>query len=301
MSGAVVVLGASGQIGRFALPRLIAAGRRVLAIGRRGAPRGYPALEGVRWAEPAFLESGELASAPALLSAGPIDLALRAAPRLPGLERVVCFSTSSLWTKRDSPDRGERAQVAAIAAAEAELETWCDANAVALALFRPTLIYGCGLDRNVTRIARWIRRWGVVPLAGRAAGLRQPVHGDDLAATAVAALVDARPVRLACALAGGETLAYREMVGRIFEALGRAPRTWSVPAPLLTAAAAVAGRLPGFGGLNAEMVRRQATDLVFDDAPARARLGHAPRGFHPAAPDFEPPSADRILALARGG
>ena len=45
----VLVTGASGQIGVFVIPRLLAAGFTVAAVSRKGKPAGYPAFEQVEW------------------------------------------------------------------------------------------------------------------------------------------------------------------------------------------------------------------------------------------------------------
>jgi hypothetical protein len=47
------------------------------------------------------------------------------------------------------------------------------------------------------------------------------------------------------------------------------------------------------GGINAEMVRRQRLDLVFDDRQARESLGYNPRPFKPQAEDFGLPGSAR--------
>ena len=46
---AVLLTGASSQIGVFVIPRLVHAGFRVFALSRKGKPAGYPALEQVEW------------------------------------------------------------------------------------------------------------------------------------------------------------------------------------------------------------------------------------------------------------
>ncbi len=55
-------------------------------------------------------------------------------------------------------------------------------------ILRPTLIYGHGRDKNITEIARFIRRFGFFPLLGKANGLRQPIHVEDVAEACFAAL-----------------------------------------------------------------------------------------------------------------
>jgi nucleoside-diphosphate-sugar epimerase len=297
----VLLLGARSQIGVFAIPRLLAAGYRVQAVSRDPRPGAFPAFEGLDW-----VSLRELAARPAafsaLVSAGPIELARDAVRRIDELQRAVVFSTSSVFTKQESTDPRERSQIRGILDAEDELRRMCAERGISLCLLRPTLVYGCGLDRNVTRLANWLRRWRFLPVAGRAAGLRQPVHADDLAMAAVAALAALRPSKgeqLDFILCGGSTVSYREMARRIGEGIGFKARLIPVPPAMLTGVAAWLERLPGETRIRAAMVRRQNADLVFDDHAARERLGFAPRPFGPSAADFRMPSEPELRALAR--
>ena len=71
---AVLLLGASSQIGVFAIPQLLLAGFRVLAVSRKGRPEGFPDVEPVDWLnETEALQAAE--SCQYLLSAGPLKLA----------------------------------------------------------------------------------------------------------------------------------------------------------------------------------------------------------------------------------
>ena len=146
------------------------------------------------------------------------------------------FSSTSRLTKQDSTDASERRRAQALAEAEQGLSRTCDGLEIAWTLFLPTLIYGTGQDRNVSLIARFIRRFGWFPLVGGGSGLRQPVHADDLAAACLAALDNPRAHGGIYALAGGETLSYRVMVERVFQGLGQTPRLLPVPLWLLRAA-----------------------------------------------------------------
>jgi nucleoside-diphosphate-sugar epimerase len=289
----VLVLGATSLIGRFALPRLAAAGVEALAISRRGPSTSTPpALQaghppdsgGGRWVR-ADLQAPDLLlpQAPAALSLSPIWLLPGALPALERAEvrRVVAFSSTSVFTKADSPEPEERAVAARLAAGEAELERFCAARGIGWTVLRPTMIYAEGLDQNVSRLARLIARFGVFPLAGEGGGRRQPVHADDLAGAALEALRRPATAGRSYDLPGGETLTYREMVGRIFEGLGRRPRVVTVPPGLWRLGLRMAGaRLPG---VNVAMGARMGADLVFDDGAARAELGWAPR---PVRPEF---------------
>lgn len=90
-------------------------------------------------------------------------------------------------------------------------------------ILRPTLIYGRGRDRNITVIARFIRRFGFFPVLGRATGLRQPVHAEDVALACHRALEAPAATNRAYNISGGETVTYREMVRRVFLALEGGP------------------------------------------------------------------------------
>jgi nucleoside-diphosphate-sugar epimerase len=144
---------------------------------------------------------------------------------------------------------------------------------------RPTLIYAEGRDTNITPLSRLIRRFGFMPLVGGAPGLRQPVHAEDLAIGAIAAATSAAAVNKVYALPGGETLAYREMIGRIFDGMRLPRRTISVP-PLLWRAGFIMAK-PLFPGANVAMGTRMMKDMTFDSTPAIRDLGWKPRAFNP--------------------
>jgi len=290
------VAGATSQLGVFLLPRLRAAGIGVVALSRR-APVSPPAFdEGLTWARADALPATD-ADIRCLVSCGPLDVAALLVERLPGLERVVAFSSSSVHRKAGSADAIERAAMAGLAAAESRLTALCEARNLPLLLLRPTLIYGCGLDRNVSLLAAAARRFGAIPLAGAAGGRRQPVHADDLAELAVRAVQAPQAVNLATPACGADTISYREMARRIARALPRRVRLVTLPESLLGSAVGVLSRLPRWHGLNAEMVRRQNRDLVFDDAPLRNALAWNPRPFNPVPADFQIPPHAQALQL----
>jgi nucleoside-diphosphate-sugar epimerase len=280
----VLLTGATGLVGYFLLPRLQAAGMTVHALSR------HPQVAGdVCW------HTGDLSAGSEWVPRLPaMDTCIHAAPlwllppllpqlRSLGVARLIAFGSTSRFTKLDSASPRERSVAQALATAETQLAEqgeWLNWT-----VFRPTLIYGAGRDRNVSAIAGFIRRFGFFPVAGAAAGRRQPVHGADLADACLAALDVGATHGRAFDLGGGEELSYREMVVRIFEAMGRRPRIVSVPEPLLRAATVVAARLPGLGSVDPAMVERMKRDMVFSVADAQAAFGYAPRSFRPTPAD----------------
>ena len=280
-SSDVLVLGATSLVGRFLLPRLAAQGARVAAVSRRppaGTHKDVAWIEG-DLADPALL--ARLPAVPTVFSLTPIWLLPPALPVLaqPGLRRLVAFSSTSRFTKTRSPDPGERAVAQRLAEGEAAAAATCEAAGAEWTILRPTLIYAEGQDGNVSRLAGLIRRFGVLPLAGRGEGLRQPVHADDLAAGALAAAASLAAANRAYDVPGGETLTYRDMAVRIFEAVGKPPRIVSAPPWLWRAGLTLAS--PLLPGATAGMGVRMAENLTFDPAPAARDFGWAPRAFRP--------------------
>jgi nucleoside-diphosphate-sugar epimerase len=222
-----------------------------------------------------------LPTAPTVLSLSPIWHLPRALPSLKarGMQRIVAFSSTSVFTKATSPDPYEREMVQRLSDGEAAVRAFCESNDVAWTILRPTLIYAEGQDRNISRLAEMIRRLGLLPLHGRGDGLRQPVHADDLAAAALDAAASAQAYNRAFDLAGGEILTYRQMVERVFEGLGRRPRIIPMPEWLWRLAFTLAR--PFLPGATAQMGARMGDDLTFDNGPAMRSFGWNPRNFHP--------------------
>ena len=80
-------------------------------------------------------------------------------------------------------------------------------------------------------------------------------------------------------LSGGEALAYREMVSRIFGALGRPPRFLRVPLWSFKLAVLLLRRIPRYRKWSSAMAERMGRDMVFDHSEAAHDLGFAPRSF----------------------
>jgi nucleoside-diphosphate-sugar epimerase len=80
-------------------------------------------------------------------------------------------------------------------------------------------------------------------------------------------------------LSGAETLSYREMVGRAFDAVGLPRRFVTVPRWAVRAAIPILRLLPAFRGISLAMFDRMNEDMVFDHSAARRDLGFEPRPF----------------------
>ena len=280
-----LVFGGSGQIGVPLLDRLQDAGWRVFAVSR-GRHADVP---GVQWLQGDLARCDELPRAvDAIISCGPLDHFERwYAASAVEAPRVLAFGSTSVEAKRDSADPAERDLAQRLRAGEQGVFAAAAGRGAQATLLRPTLVYGAGRDQTLTRIAGLARQWGRFVLPHDARGLRQPVHVDDLAAAAMAALDALAAHGRAYDLPGGETLPYREMVARTLEALRPPPRLLEVPSPLFAAALLGARALGRGGGFGAAALARMREDLVFDAAPARDDFGYAPRPFRPTAGMFD--------------
>ena len=294
LNASVVLTGASSQIGVFAIDRLLSAGFYVQALSRNGKPDSWPDHPQVGWFKPDEWQNQRQDSR-FLLSAGPMDVALQILENNIPIETAVVFSSSSVHSKTDSDNRLEKDQVRAMLAVQSKLRRLADERSIKLLILKPTMIYGCGLDTNITQLAGWIRRFGFMPINGHAEGLRQPVHAEDLATLAVAALNSQAELPAELLLAGGETLSYREMVSRIFMAQGKTARFVRLPQWLFVLLVRFVSAIKPGLKINAEMVKRQKTDLVFDDGPARQLLAYEPRPFTLAESDFRLPRFDQLF------
>lgn len=286
------LLGASSLVGRCALPLLINDGRHVFAFSRK-APDCTTEV-GLTW-----LHLDKLPSllAPLPQQEGKIAHWLCLAPIwvLPqyfalleayGARRVVVLSSTSRFTKTDSSDPAENAVAERLADGEERLQAWASSKGIEWVILRPTLIYGRGHDKNIAEITRFVRRFGFFPLFGRASGLRQPVHAEDVAAACVAALNAPAAANRAYNISGDETLTYREMVCRVFAAMGHRARLLILPLWIFRFAIRLMRLLPRYRHWSAAMAERMNRDLVFEHTDAIRDLNFSPRPFHLAAEDL---------------
>lgn len=273
----LLVLGATSLIGQAL--ETVASGHRLIRVTRSAQTRdGWVQAD---LADPDALDGLAGRGVEAALGLAPVWIVAPAIPALAriGVKRIVAFSSTSRWTKAQSPEPHERAVADLLARSEDDLIRACEAHDIAWTLLRPTLIYREGRDQNVSRLAGLISRIGFVPLAGDGEGRRQPVHAEDLAQGALAALESEAARNKAYDLPGGETLSYRQMVERIFEGMGRRPLVLAVP-PVVWRLGFRLAR-PLLPGATAAMGSRMEADLVFDAAPAVRDFGWSPRPFRP--------------------
>lgn len=272
----VVLLGHSGLIGRQLVPQLVAAGFEGHVLSRKEPvlPAGF-----------SYVRTDDFKSGSYRIPAGSIVISLWKMPltaefadRFAGARQLIALSSTSMFTKRTSPDPKEQHLVQSLSEAEAKIES--AGGPFAYTILRPTIIYDAETDESINKIAGVIRRFRFFALAGRGDGLRQPIHAADVAGMIMNSIGRDAAMNRSFNISGGETLSYRTMVERIAIGLGAKPRIISVPTWLLKGLVQVmrALRLTKHGP---SMINRMNVDLAFDTSEAETVLEYAPRKFHP--------------------
>lgn len=280
---AILVTGATNQIGRMLLPMLEESCCSVVAISRKQHRSEHahivwlqqniksPNLPTIECTS--LIHLAHIALLPNLLS--------QSNASFPFLTRVIAFSSTSAISKRNSPNPKERKMADDLYSAEEQVASLCKSKGIEWTIFRPTLVYGCEMDQNVNAIEQFISRFGFFPIIGSGTGLRQPVHAHDLALSCLNVLHNEKSYGKIYSLSGGETLTYREMVERIFQKLNKPPRIYRIPLSLFQLLLGIASFIPKLNHLTPEMANRMNSDLCYDHEEATLDFGYTPAFFNP--------------------
>lgn len=278
------VLGATSFVGACLLQRLANYHGLVTAFSRREMPSHTDQIE---WRK--------LTSEPVILNHIPHWLCLAPITALPehftllesyDVRRIVVLSSTSRYTKNNSRDTNDQLLALRLAEAEERVQAWAESRGIEWIILRPTLIYGLGKDKNISEIARFIRRFGLFSLFDKASGLRQPIHVQDVANACLSVLQTPTSVNRAYNISGAEILTYREMVVRIFSAMNKRPRLFSIPLWLFALAVGIVRCLPRYRKWSSAMAERMNRDMVFDHSEAERDFGFKPRGFQLTSEDM---------------
>lgn len=279
------VTGASSLIGHFLLPILARehADQPIIALSRQAKQEQDSTIQ---WLQGDMTQSFNVDK--------PIHTLLHLAPiwHLPALlqqlhqqnrlpQRIIAISSTSRFSKVDSSSDKERKVVEQLVSGEEFLQTFSEQHHIHWTIFRPTLIYGAGKDKNVSTIARFVQRFGFFPVIGKAKGLRQPIHAEDIAKACLQCINASNSFNKDYNLSGGETLTYRDMVARIFTAHGKPVRILSIPACLFRWLIISLRLLPKFKHLTPEMAERMNQDLYFPADEAIKDFAFQARSFTP--------------------
>jgi len=284
------VLGASSFVGACLLQKLTAAAMHAIAYSRRDIKSPAKNIEWRRLeAElPLSQKINTDHAIPNWICLAPLAVLPRYFTLLEahGAKRVVALSSTSRFTKQTSSDPNELTLVKNLAEAELRVQQWAESKGIEWIILRPTLIYGAGQDRNIAEITRFVRRFGFFPVFGKACGLRQPIHVQDVAGACMGALKSKASVNCAYNISGSEVLTYRDMVTRIFKVLGKKPILIPIPLWMFSAAVFVLRSIPRYRKWSSAMAERMNSDMIFDNSAVERDFEFKPRGFILTAEDI---------------
>lgn len=284
MQTPIHVIAASGRTGIALSRRLIADGRRVVAVVRN---------EG-KWRDLGL--PGEVRQAD-LMDMSLLRIALRDATHIvstaharhskaiidsaPPDARLVFLGSTRKFT-RWPDDHGN-----GVLAGEAALL----ASGRRGVMLHPTMIYGAQGENNVQRLAALLRRLPFLPLPNGGKALVQPIHQDDVTRCIIAALDRDWDGPQSLVIAGGSAHPYADFVRAIARAAGLPPpRIVPFPAGPLLATASLTRFLPAIPTVEPAEIRRLLEDKAFEIAPMRQVLGISPIALDEGlARTFAPP------------
>lgn len=266
------MVGATSPTGMRIASHLAGSGWRVVALGRK--IERLARLEDTAETRRFDLDDPDartaLADATHVISTLHAGLAPRLIPLLPQtLERIVFFGSTWAFSKIPNP----RAD-----AVRTGLEAIGKSSLPAVTLL-PTMIYGPQAESNVSRLAALIRTFHVIPLPAGGSTAIQPIHVDDVAACATAALDLEAPSSQPIVIAGPEAIPYRDFVKECARALG----TWclipGVPMFALRLLPALGPLLPRRLRVGKGEIERLLEDKSQDISEMRRLLRIEPRSY----------------------
>lgn len=299
-SGPILVTGANGYVGGAVVRALVNRDMKVIALTRNRCTNGTSAIE--------WLAVGDLtaiADWPGRFSG--VDTIVHCAARAhvlketasdpegefrrhntdlvaamargaaeAGVRRFVFISsigvngdaTGKRAFRHDDPPRPHSAYARAKLAAEEALQAIAAETGLEVVIIRPPLVLGRDAKGNLGSLAKAVRSGLPLPFGLARQNRRDLVSLDtlaDLVATAVSHPAAAGEIFL---VADGNPLSTRDIVGRIGQMEGRAPRLVAVPTALLAAGL----RLLGKGSMASQLFG----NLEIDIAHTRQTLGWTP-------------------------
>ncbi|WP_248765536.1 SDR family oxidoreductase [Pseudomonas protegens] len=278
----VVLVGATGFVGRHLLAALHAAGHQLIATSRYPQPQGLP---GVEWRQ---LDLDRLGHEPQpFVLPADTDLLINAAGLLSTDARALSL-TQDLGTRALfdlAAARGVRVlQISALGAgilpqvpflaSKAAADDYLLQLGVPAVVLRPSLVLGAGGASS-----GWLTRlspWPLIPLLSAKAQM-QPLHIEDLSAAVLALLRQWPQETMVLPLVGPERMTMAQLLDRLRSAQGWAPaRYFKLPSVLLRLVAAAGDRL-GWRALN-----RQSLAMARHDNLADPEVLASVCGYHAA-------------------
>ena len=274
----IVVLGATSAIGRRVVARLCDLGHDVVATSR--SPERLGLID--PRAETAVTSTGHAVTLSPLLAnadrivniahASTIEQLIALVP--PTCQRLVVLGS----TRRDSkvPNRG--------ADDVRHGEAMFLRSELPGSMLHPTMIYGGGSERNVSRVLTLVQRWPrwlplIWPVPDGGKTLVQPVYFDDVASAIVAAVTTELSMARTIVVAGPQPMTLAEMLRACASVYSRRLRIVPVPTGVLIVAVRTIAVFSNKGLFSVAELQRSRENKAYDIEELRSQLGVQPRPF----------------------
>lgn len=271
----IFVTGGTGYTGRWVLAELLKRGQTVKCLVRKNSDTTgltHAALDFVT----GDLENDSgwwdaLAGVNAVISVAHIKYApfIIQACKIHRISRVVFFSSTWRFSKFKT------SVVESVIQGEEAIE----ASGLDYTILRPTMIFGPGNDRNITRLRSMMTRVPIMPIFGAGQRLVQPVYVEDVAQAAVDVAFCNEAIGKGFELAGAEALTYNDMIDTVAGELGRTVIKVHIPISLGLLLAFLGKRIWSKFPIQDEQIRRMTEDRAFDISLAKRVWGFAPLDF----------------------
>ena len=274
----VLLTGATGFTGSQVVRKLLERGCSVRCLVRRSSD--LRSLEGLG-VETVY---GDLADSGALMTAlkgvdGLVNVAslgfghcdtLVDCSEASGIRRAIFVSTTGIFTQLNPSSKTVRL------AAERRIQD----SKLEWTIIRPTMIYGSSRDRNMCRLARFLRKSPICPIVGSGEWLQQPVFVEDLADAIVAGFLSGAALKQCYNISGADALTFNLVVDTVAALLGRTVTKIHLPiGPIvwgLQRCESLGLKLP----VKAEQIQRLNEHKAFSHLAAQQDFGYRPRTFH---------------------
>jgi nucleoside-diphosphate-sugar epimerase len=265
----VLVTGATSQIGIFLLPLLVDKGFNVIALSRtnREDSRGITWLKGdLDFFDFELFNKIEIH---AVIHLAEITLINNLIKDTKTINRVIAFSSTSALTKINSNCQADKKLATDLIFGENLMINTCKLKSIDYTIFRPTMIYGANVDKNIAFISKFMSNYGFFPIIGNAESLRQPVHASDLANACLLAINQYN-------LVGPETIKYIDMIKKISKSINKKVVLIKVNKIIFILAITILRFLPQYRHLSIGMVDRLEQNLCFDSEDAKKDFNYKP-------------------------
>lgn len=293
MERLVLIIGATGHSGRYAIERLAQRWDDCRGLRIRALVRATSDVEGIIESRlPIELFYGDVLDDACLTRAldgvdtvlnifGIINDPARVAQFCAnaGVRRLISVHTTGVYSKYKSAS-------ADYMEADRRVKEVCKANGVALTILRPTMIYGGLDDQNVVRFIRMMDRLPLMPVVNGAQYPLQPVHRRDLGyAYADVLLAGETCFDRDYVLSGKEPILLSDMLRVIAGYLGKEARFVSVPYWIAITGAWGVYALTLTKVDYREKVQRLVEPRAYPHDDATRDFGYAPVGFSEGVAD----------------